>query len=146
MGAPGTPGRNGASPRVPNHVEARSAASGDAGNVLIVDDFQTGADTLAAVFKQVGYDVRVVDSAESAIQMVGGWAPDVAVVEVVLPGMNGIEFSKALADKNPNCRIILFSASAQTTDLLAEAANRGQFYRVLAKPCHPSEILELARG
>src|ERR1035437_9157359 len=61
--------------------------------ILIVDDERTIADTLALIFATNGYEARTAYSAEQALEMLDEWRPDLAVIDVVLPGMNGIEFA-----------------------------------------------------
>jgi DNA-binding response OmpR family regulator len=62
--------------------------------VLIVDDERTIADTLALIFStRCGYETRAVYTAEEAMNMLAEWSPDLAIVDVVLPQMNGIDQS-----------------------------------------------------
>jgi len=112
--------------------------------VLIVDDEVAIADSLALIFASRRYEVRVAYSGEEAIDVIARWQPDLAILDVVLPGMNGIDLAIATRSNYPLCRIILFSGNANTTSLLEQAAKRGYTFDVLAKPVHPDLMLEAA--
>jgi DNA-binding NtrC family response regulator len=112
--------------------------------VLIIDDAENVADTLALIFSKEGYEARVAYSAEQAIEIMAGWVPDLAIVDVVLPQMNGLELAGVLRDNHPNCRLLLFSGEEATADLIAHEARSGNVFEVLAKPVHPAYILEAA--
>ena len=120
----------------------------DAGRtkVLIVDDEPAVADTLALVFRTSGYDVKVAYSAEQAIETIAVWAPGLALVDVMLPGMNGIDLAVVLKDNYPGCRSLLFSGCQQAGELLEEAARKGHQFDIMAKPTHPAELLERVKN
>ena len=109
--------------------------------ILIIDDEPTIADTLAVIFSSSGYDSRAVYSAEQALEMLEEWRPDLAVIDVVLPGMNGIEFAIFLKASYPACQFLLFSGQPGTSGLLEEARNKGHLFDILAKPLHPTFML-----
>jgi DNA-binding NtrC family response regulator len=114
--------------------------------VLIVEDEATIADTLALILSSRGYGVRVAYSAEKAIEIISEWEPHFAVVDVMLPMMNGIDFSIVLKDNYPECRVLLSSGQPNTSALLEEALKKGHSFEVVAKPLHPRFILEAVEG
>ena len=109
--------------------------------ILIIDDEPTIADTLAVIFSSSGYDSRSVYSAEQALETLEQWRPDLAIIDVVLPGMNGIEFAIFLKASYPGCQFLLFSGQPGTTGLLEEAKRKGHLFDILAKPLHPTFML-----
>ena len=109
--------------------------------ILIVDDERTIADTLALIFSSNGYEARTSYSAEQALEMLEEWRPDAAIIDVVLPGMNGIEFAIFLKASYQTCQFLLFSGQPGTSDLLEEARRKGHLFEILAKPLHPSFML-----
>ena len=109
--------------------------------ILIVDDEQTIADTLALIFSSNGYEARTSYSAEQALEMLEEWRPDLAVIDVVLPGMNGIEFAIFLKASYSDCHFLLFSGQPGTSGLLEEAKKKGHLFEILAKPLHPTFML-----
>ncbi len=109
--------------------------------ILIIDDEPTIADTLAVIFSSSGYDARAVYSAEQALETLEQWRPDLAIIDVVLPGMNGIEFAIFLKASYPACQFLLFSGQPGTSGLLEDAKKKGYLFDILAKPLHPSFML-----
>lgn len=110
--------------------------------VLIVDDEIAIGDTLGLIFRAEHYDVRVSYTAERAIEVISTWRPDLAILDVMLPGMNGIDLAIVIKANHPACQVLLFSGHAKTTTLLEEAGKRGYQFEVLAKPMHPTQMLE----
>ncbi len=109
--------------------------------ILIVDDEPTIADTLALIFASSGYESRTAYSAEQALEMLEDWRPDLAIIDVVLPGMNGIEFAIFLKASYKECQFLLFSGQPGTSGLLEEAKKKGHLFEILAKPLHPTFML-----
>jgi CheY-like chemotaxis protein len=71
------------------------------------------------------------------------WHPDLVVIDVLLPAMNGIDLAIRIKSEWPQCHISLFSGQTATADLLESAMKSGHTFGVLAKPVHPSELLEI---
>lgn len=112
--------------------------------VLIVDDESSVADTLALVFSSQGYDARAAYSAEQAAEIISQWEPKLVILDVVLPGMNGIDFAIQLKASCPACQVLLFSGQQDSTILLDRALEKGHEFTILAKPVHPKFFLEEA--
>jgi len=110
--------------------------------ILIVDDEANIADTLALIFKMRRYDARVAYAAEDAIELISEWRPDLAVLDVMLPAMNGIDLAVVIKANYPACHVLLFSGHANTATLLAEAGKKGHQFEILAKPVYPDLMLE----
>jgi DNA-binding NtrC family response regulator len=115
-----------------------------ANRILIVDDERVITDTLVTIFTQRGYEARGAYSAEQALALMGGWRPGLVIIDVLLPAMNGIDLAIHIKSLWPECHISLFSGQAATSDLLDTAMKNGHTFDVLAKPVHPSELLNIA--
>ena len=81
--------------------------------ILIVDDEPVISDTLRQVFAMHGYAARVAYSAEQATEIVSAWVPDLIIIDVILPQMNGIELAILFQEHFPRCRVILFSGQTE---------------------------------
>lgn len=112
------------------------------GRILIIDDDQAVADTLGQILRVHGYDARMTYSAESAIDLIAEWPPDVAIVDVILPKMNGIDFGLLLKENYPESHVLLFSGSPSLDELLQRAGAEKHRFQVLTKPVHPAVMLE----
>lgn len=113
--------------------------------VLIVDDDPVVAESLAIILSGNRYEVRVAYSAESATHVVARWTPEIAIVDVLLPGMNGGEFAVFLQTACPGCPILFFTAlpGGMAARELARSSARsgGPDFNVLEKPIPPAEML-----
>ena len=110
--------------------------------ILIVDDDTAITETLSAIFEKHGYEVRCAHSAETAIEAIAQWEPDLAILDVMLPRMNGIELAMVLKANRPACHLVLFSGHTGTQALMEEAARKGNMFEILAKPVHPLFMLD----
>lgn len=110
--------------------------------ILIVEDEKLVADTLAQILSAHGYDARVAYTAEAAISLLPHWTPSLAILDVMLPKMNGIELAVALKKTLGSCHILLFSGQPSVDALVQKARTEGHEFEILAKPVHPSVMLE----
>ena len=103
--------------------------------ILLVDDDIHVAETLELIFMARGFKVRLAHSAEDAIELIADWEPTLAIVDVMLPRMNGIQFRDVLQSNYPNCQVILMSGHPATEDLLQSSRADGHpLLRILPKP------------
>ncbi len=109
--------------------------------ILIVEDEKVVADTLGQILAAHDYQIRVTYSAEDAVSIISGWSPNLAILDVMLPKMNGIEFAVVLKENLPACHVLLFSGQPSVEALMQKAKSEGHDFEILAKPVHPSVML-----
>ena len=114
--------------------------------VLVADDEQVIANTLAIILNQAGFEARAVFSGEKAVEAIDSFRPDMLISDVIMTGMTGIEAAIVARSKLPKCKILLFSGQAATADLLEKARQQGHEFEILAKPVHPTDLLAKLRG
>jgi CheY-like chemotaxis protein len=114
--------------------------------VLVADDEQVIANTLAIILNQAGFDARAVFSGEDAVELLDSFRPDMLISDVIMSEMTGIEAAILTRAKLPKCKILLFSGQAATADLLEKAREQGHEFEILAKPVHPTDLLAKLRG
>jgi DNA-binding response OmpR family regulator len=87
-------------------------------NVLIVEDSPTVAQMLEAVLSEQGYAVTIAVSGEEALEKAEEKVFDVAVVDTLLPGIDGFEVTAALkkTEKQMNVKIIVTTAVVDAID------------------------------
>ena len=114
--------------------------------VLIVDDQAHARGWLADLLKSIGFRVRQADRGEVAIQICREWKPQLILMDIQMPGINGLEASrivKAEADGQPPVIIALTaSATDQERDTVMSSGNLDDF---LSKPCREDALLEMIR-
>lgn len=114
--------------------------------VLVADDEQVIANTLAIILNQAGFEARAVFSGEKAVEALDSFKPDMLISDVIMTGMTGIEVAIIARARMPKCKILLFSGQAATADLLEKARTQGHEFEILAKPVHPTDLLAKLRG
>lgn len=114
--------------------------------VLVIDDDLNVADTLAMVLNFSGYSAVAAYSGEQALDLARQEACDHLVTDVMMEPMNGIQAAVAIQAICPGCKVLLMSGNERTSQLLAEAVRDGYDFEILAKPVHPTVILERLRS
>lgn len=107
--------------------------------ILVVDD---DPGVLAAFRDLLGaqhHEVLTAPCAESALQQVEAWPPELVVMDVCLPGMSGLDAVRRLHAGNPDLPVILMTGVG-TAEIAVQAARIGVFDYVL-KPFEPETLL-----
>lgn len=110
---------------------------------MIVEDEQTSRRALSVLLAACGYKPQAFSSAEEALRSINEHAfPTVALVDLDLPGMNGLELIGRLEKLNPSVFPILITATDQET---LSAGLRGRAVAYLRKPLDFDTLLSLLR-
>lgn len=112
--------------------------------IIVIDDQHLIANTLAQILNQCGYDAAPVYSGEEALQQVSRSEPDVVLSDVRMHKLDGIQTALRIRILHPNCRVILFSASAISDEEQARIDDCG--FEFLRRPLHPQDILNHLSG
>jgi CheY-like chemotaxis protein len=110
-------------------------------SIFVVDDEPVIASSLAAILQMNGFSARFFTCPLEALAAARTESPDLVISDVAMPGISGIELAIKMRAQYPNCKILLFSGQAATSDLLEAARAQGHDFRLLQKPVHPSEFL-----
>ena len=127
-------------------ADPTSSSTNSKPRVLVADDEQVIANTLAIILNQAGFDARAVYSGEKAVEAIDSFQPDMLISDVIMTGMTGIEAAITIRSKLPRCKVLLFSGQASTADLLEKARAQGHEFEILAKPVHPTDLLAKLRS
>ncbi|HET9205977.1 MAG TPA: response regulator [Burkholderiaceae bacterium] len=132
-------------PRVrdPLHTAA-PAARAQQRRVLVVDDNHDAADTLTLWLDVHGHTTRTVYGAEAALEAVAGFAPDVVLLDLGLPGMDGFEVARRIKRQHPSMRLVALSGYGQARDRERSAAAGFDAHAV--KPVDMDELDRLLAG
>jgi CheY-like chemotaxis protein len=111
-------------------------------NILVIDDEQVVADTLVQILKMFGFNASSGYSGLHAIRQAAAIPFDVLISDVVMDGMTGIDAAIEVRKILPDCKVLLVSGNNRTAVMLKDAREQGHDFDVLAKPVHPTVIIE----
>ena len=111
--------------------------------VLVVDDDPRMRDLLYRLFRDAGYSVTAVETGRAALQVGAAGSYAAALVELELPGKDGIETIQALKALSPKLSILAMSAG--DPDAL-EAARKQGADQIIAKPFRAEQVLDKVVG
>ncbi|RPH42899.1 MAG: PAS domain S-box protein, partial [Burkholderiales bacterium] len=126
-------------------IEPLAAGIG-ARRVLVVDDNVDAAESLALMLRAAGHAVWTAFSGEVALEIGARVRPDVAVLDIGLPGRSGYQVAQALRSRPETaaCLLIALTGYGQPED--RDRASRAGFDLHLIKPIDPDAILAVIRG
>jgi signal transduction histidine kinase/ActR/RegA family two-component response regulator len=145
--------------RLPTAAEAGDSASvpsdnegaprhpaGHGKRILVVDDNSDAADSLADLLRDVGHEVAVAYSPVAALEVVKTFRPEVAVLDIGLPVMDGYELAARLRT-NPataGCLLIALTGYGQSHD--RTRSEEGGFQHHLVKPVDIDHLMKIVAG
>ncbi len=108
--------------------------------ILIVDDEETLTFSMyqSFILEKGDYEIVTANSGEEALEKLDSKKFDVAIVDIYLPGISGLDLIKKIKEKNPDTAIIVMSAYA-TMDKKDEALENGALY-FFEKPFDMKEV------
>jgi len=110
-------------------------------SLLIVDDEEMIRDTLEAYFQALGCMVYSVSSGEQALEILAGFSPEAAIVDMRLPGMSGQDMLHAALAVRPAMRSLIYTGSLEyhlSEKLLGSGMTSEQIF---VKPVEDMRIL-----
>jgi len=111
----------------------------DAPHILVVDDDRRLRELLSRFLSSNGFRVTNANNAEEARNRIDGLSFDLFVVDVMMPGENGIELTKSLRETHDETPVLMLTALAETEDRINGLEAGADDY--LAKPFEPRELL-----
>ncbi len=111
------------------------------GRILIVDDETVVRDSLGKWFSSEGYQARPVASAREALESIQNTEYDVALLDIKMPGMDGMELQSRLKEADPELTVIIMTGYA-SVETAVQALKHGA-YDYITKPVDPDELSHL---
>jgi DNA-binding NtrC family response regulator len=111
------------------------------GNILIVDDEMVVRDSLGKWFTTEGYHIRTVQSGREALETIQKRDFDLALIDIKMPGMDGLELQNRLRQIDPELLLIIMTGYA-SVETAVQALKRGA-YDYITKPFDPDELVHL---
>ncbi|MCX3308685.1 response regulator [Pantoea vagans] len=106
--------------------------------VLIIEDDADAAGVLEAYLKRENYEVIIAGDGPGGLETAGRWQPDLILLDIMLPGMNGTEVLAALRRRD-DTPVIMVTAMGDAPDRIGALRYGADDYVV--KPYHPGEVV-----
>jgi signal transduction histidine kinase len=111
------------------------------GLILIVDDIPTNLDVISEALSDIGFDVAIATSGERALQQIERKQPDLILLDIMMPGIDGFETCRRLKANPRTCRVpIIFMTALNDTESKVLALELGGVDYV-TKPFQEQEVL-----
>jgi len=125
------------------HPPTNDLTASAAAGVLIVDDEYSVRDSLTEWFRKDGYRVEGASDGKQALQMLEGAKWDVVLVDIKMPGMDGLELQRRIREVDPELVVVIITAYA-SVDTAVEALKSGAF-DYITKPIDPDQLSRVVR-
>src|SRR5579864_8694541 len=114
------------------------------GRVLVVEDDEHVRDAVARALRYEGYDVHTAVDGNDALLRVDDVSPDVIVLDVLMPGSDGLEVCRRLRERGDHTPVLMLTARHEVTDRVAGLDAGADDY--LVKPFALDELLARLRA
>ena len=114
------------------------------GAILVVDDEEIMRDVLETLLKREGYDVRLASSGREGLELARATPFDAAIVDIMMPGINGIETLDELKRIDEDLAVVIITAYASVESAIAAMKNGAFDY--ITKPFKNDEVLVVVRN
>jgi two-component system nitrogen regulation response regulator NtrX len=111
--------------------------------ILVVDDDETIRTTMKAILKDEGYQVDLASSGEEAIQLATNKTYNIALLDIRLPDMEGVELLKLMRDSVPRTRKVMVTGYPSMQNAIAALNKNADAY--LLKPIDIEKLLALVK-
>jgi two-component system nitrogen regulation response regulator NtrX len=108
-------------------------------SILVIDDEEGIRESLKGILEDEGYEVTLAESAEEGLKFFDQQYPDLVLLDIWLPGMDGIEALRIMRDKRPQIPVVMISGHG-TIELAVKASKLGA-YDFLEKPLSLERVL-----
>ncbi len=123
--------------------QGEQGAPSTRGRVLVVDDDAALAEMLGIVLRTEGFDSRVWPSGDGALAAFRDYRPDLVLLDLMLPGKNGIDVCKEIRAES-GVPIVMLTAKSDTVDVVVGLESGADDY--VAKPFKPKELVARIRA
>jgi CheY-like chemotaxis protein len=109
--------------------------------ILVVDDDVDSAELLGRLLRLSGHEVVIAMDPKVALERLASFEPEVAILDIGMPTMDGYELGSRVLERAPECRLIALSGYGQRSDL--ERSTSAGFAGHFLKPVKLPELLQL---
>src|SRR5262249_20734828 len=114
--------------------------------ILIAEDFEENRTALTLILKYAGFDVIEVENGRQAVEAVRREEPDLVLMDVTLPGIDGLQATREIRSEEKFERLPIIILSAHDSDEIRREAAEAGGSMYLSKPFEIEELRELIEG
>jgi two-component system CheB/CheR fusion protein len=111
--------------------------------VLVVDDNVDAAESMAMLVRLWGHEVRLAHTGPEALDVAGAYQPEIVVLDIGLPGMNGYEVARQLRQQPRFQQTLLVALTGYGQEDDRRRSTEAGFNHHLTKPVEPDTLAEL---
>ncbi len=126
--------------------DEKAAASPLPLKILVVDDNRDGADSLSEMLQLMGNDTRTGYDGEQAVAMAVDYRPDVILLDIGLPKLNGYEACRAIRQQAWSQGMVLIAVTGWGQDKDRSRTREAGFDHHMVKPLDPQELMKILDG
>lgn len=127
-------------------MTAASAPGRSVPTVLVIEDYADTRELISAVLRRDGYDVIEAEDGIEGLLKATGSHPDLVILDLVLPEMDGVETARRIHEMPRLSRIPIFVMSALLTKDVEAAAREAGCTEVFAKPFEVDDLIKKVRA
>jgi two-component system, OmpR family, response regulator len=102
--------------------------------VLLVDDSIDAAEAMSMLIETLGHEVRMMHDGPSALAMVDGFAPEVVILDIGLPGMSGFDVAREMRAREATKKVLMIALTGYGGESDRREAQQAGFDHHLVKP------------
>jgi CheY-like chemotaxis protein len=131
---------------LPVRRESAAVPANASRRILIADDNVDFATSLEAILTTLGHDVRVAHDGLAAVDVAAVFAPEIAFLDIGLPGRNGYDLARSLRalPQTAGCRLVAVTGWGQGDD--RQRSSEAGFELHLVKPVEPQQIIDIVNA
>ena len=111
--------------------------------IVLVEDNEDTVELMGTLLSQNGFDVRTASDGLAAVALIEAFSPDVALIDIGLPGIDGFEVARRVRTTSNNPHVILLALTGYDQLATRARAIRAGFDAHLIKPVRLSQILAI---
>jgi CheY-like chemotaxis protein len=114
--------------------------------IVAVDDYQDALESLAALLELTGHEVHTASDGEQALEVIDAQRPDVVILDIGLPGINGYEVARRIRSQPWGRDLLLIAMTGWGQDQDKQKAAEAGFDAHLTKPASSADLARLLRN
>ncbi len=128
-----------------SNMEEKAVAKKSTGAILVVDDEESVGLGMSEILKYEGFDASYVVSGAEAVEAVRENSYKLIFMDVVMPGMNGLDTYRLIKEISPDTQVILFTGYFRDAEgVILQGVEEGMIDEFIRKPYFADEIIHSA--